>query len=293
MSPATRLALLAACLLWAVSFVATKIALEVVPPLTVVSLRLLVGALCFLPLLVTAGRWRRIANGRTLLGLFGLSLLGAGLHYGFQTVGLQFTRASNASLYVATGPISILLLAVLFLDERLNLRKLLGIAIAVAGVLVVMGLGTILAFRLPQRVVGDLLVIASLVLWACFTVFGKPLTERLGALTVTASVTVIGAVWMAPVAWLEMHRAVFSLAGITPGAWSAVVFLGAACNFLAVLLYFTALERTESQKVGVYLYTIPPMTAAVAAVVLGEPITVNLVVGTVLVIGGVALTESG
>lgn len=293
MSPSTRLALLGACFLWAVSFVATKIALEVVPPLTVVSLRLLIAAGCFLPVLMTGGRWKTVANRSTLLKLLGLSLFGAGLHYGFQTVGLQTTNASNASVYVATGPITILLLAVVFLGEKLNVRKILGIVIAVAGVLVVMGMDTITGFELDGNLVGDLLVFASIVMWGCFTVFGKKVTDQLGALTVTAAVTLIGAAWMTPVGVLEMQRTGFSLAEITPTAWAAVTYLGAACNFLAVLLYFTALQRTESQKVGVYLYSIPPMTAVAAAMVLGEPITLGLIVGTTLVIAGVSLTERG
>ena len=293
MSPSTRLALLGACFLWAVSFVATKIALDVVPPLTVVSLRLLIAAGCFLPVLMTGGRWKTVADGPTLLKLLGLSLFGAGLHYGFQTVGLQTTNASNASVYVATGPITILLLAVVFLGEKLNVLKILGIVIAVAGVLVVMGLDTITGFELDGNLVGDLLVFASIVMWGCFTVFGKKVTDQLGALTVTAAVTLIGATWMAPIGWLEMQRTGFGLAEVTPTAWAAVIYLGAACNFLAVLLYFTALQKTESQKVGIYLYAIPPMTAVSAALVLGEPITLGLVAGTVLVIAGVALTERG
>ena len=293
MSPSTRLALLGACFLWAVSFVATKIALDVVPPLTVVSLRLLIAAGCFLPVLMTGGRWKTVADGPTLLKLLGLSLFGAGLHYGFQTVGLQTTNASNASVYVATGPITILLLAVVFLGEKLNVPKILGIVIAVAGVLVVMGMDTITGFELGGNLVGDLLVFASIVMWGCFTVFGKKVTDQLGALTVTAAVTLIGATWMAPIGWLEMQRTGFRPAEVTPTAWAAVIYLGAACNFLAVLLYFTALQKTESQKVGVYLYAIPPMTAVAAAVVLGEPITLGLVAGTVLVIAGVALTERG
>jgi drug/metabolite transporter (DMT)-like permease len=289
----TRLALLGACTLWAVSFVATKIALEVAPPLTVVSLRLLVAAVFFLAILAAGDRWRAVADRPILLRLFGLSLFGAGLHYGFQTVGLQTTNASNASVYVATGPITILLLAVVFLGEKLTERKILGIVIAVAGVLVVMGPETLAGFELDSDVTGDLLVLASIVMWGCFTVFGKRITDQLGALTVTASVTLIGALWMAPVGWLEMHRTGFALTEITPTAWGAIAYLGAGCNFLAVLLYFTALQRTESQVVGVYLYSIPPMTAVAAAVVLGEPITLGLVVGTVLVIAGVALTERG
>ena len=81
--------------------------------------------------------------------------------------------------------------------------------------------------------------------------------------------------------------------GAAAAHWLAIAYLGACCNFLAVLLYFTALGDTESQKVGVYLYSIPPMTAVAATLVLDEPITAGLVVGTVLVIAGVALTERG
>lgn len=293
MTAATRLALLGACFLWAISFVATKIALDVIPPLTVVSLRLLIAAGCFLPILATGGRWTTVAKGPILLKLLGLSLFGAGLHYGFQTVGLQTTSASNASVYVATGPITILLLAVVFLGEKLNVRKLLGIAIAVVGVVMVMGPAKLAGFELAGNLVGDLLVFVSIVMWGCFTVFGKKVTDFLGALTVSASVTVIGAAWMTPVGLLEMHRTGFGLGEITPAAWAAVAYLGVGCNFVAVLLYFTALQHTESQKVGAYLYSIPPMTAVVARTVLDEPITLGLVVGTVLVIAGVALTERG
>ena len=82
-------------------------------------------------------------------------------------------------------------------------------------------------------------------------------------------------------------------ASMTLDAWLAIGFLGVGCSFLAVLLYFVALRRTESQKVGVYLYTIPPMTAVVAVLYLGETLSVNLVLGAVLVIAGVALTERG
>jgi drug/metabolite transporter (DMT)-like permease len=91
----------------------------------------------------------------------------------------------------------------------------------------------------------------------------------------------------------EMRAAGYSLSNVTLDAWLAVGFLGVGCSFLAVLLYFAALRRTESQKVGVYLYTIPPMTAVVAVLYLGETLTASLVLGAALVIAGVALTERG
>ena len=92
---------------------------------------------------------------------------------------------------------------------------------------------------------------------------------------------------------VEMRARGFSLASITLEPWLAVAFLGVGCSFLATFLYVTALGMTESQKVGVYLYIIPPMTAVAASLILSEPITLGLVFGAVLVIAGVALTERG
>jgi len=287
-----RLALIAAVVLWAISFVATKVALEEAPPLVVVTLRLLIAAVCFLPWVVATGGVKGLGGPRQLPLFFVLSLFGTSLHYGLQTAGLQFTTASNASLYTTTGPITILLLSALVLGERVTARKALGVVVAVAGVLVVMGAETLTSFEFGQ-VKGDVLVIASIVMWGLFTVFGKGLTDRLGALRVTAWVTIIGAMSMVPVGYLEARATGFSVSSLSLDSWLAIAFLGVACSFFATLLYFVALGLSESTKVGVYLYAIPPMTAVVASLYLGETITSNLILGAALVIGGVALTERG
>ena len=286
-----RFALLTAAFLWAVSFVAAIVALETVPPMVVVALRLVISAVCFLPWVVTTGGTRGISL-RRMGELFLLSLVGTSLHYATQTAGLQYTTATNASLYTTTGPITILLLSALVLGERITARKAIGVLLAVAGVLVVMGSETLTSFEFGN-VKGDLLVLISIVMWGLFTVFGKRMTDELGALRVTAWVTILGALTMIPVGWCEARATGFSLSGVSLEAGVAIAFLGIACSFFATLLYFVALGMSESQKVGVYLYAIPPMTAVVAALYLGEVITMNLVVGAVLVISGVALTERG
>jgi drug/metabolite transporter (DMT)-like permease len=286
-----RIALLTAAFLWAVSFVATRVALGEVPPLVVVALRLVISALCFLPWVVAMGGTRGI-DGRRMGQLFLLSLVGTSLHYATQTAGLQYTTATNASLYTTTGPITILLLSALVLGERITLRKAFGVLLAITGVLVVMGWQTLTSFEIGN-IKGDLLVLISIVMWGLFTVFGKRITDDLGALRVTAWVTILGALTMAPVGLYEARATGFALAEVSLEAWVAIAFLGVACSFFATLLYFVALGLSESQKVGVYLYTIPPMTAVVASFYLGEVITMNLVVGAILVIGGVALTERG
>lgn len=292
MLPRWRVLLLLACFLWAISFVATKVALRTTPALTVASLRLVVAALCFGAWLLAGRTPRRPANARWWGELLLLSLVGMG-HYAVQTIGLQYTTASTASLYAVTGPISILLLAAIFLGERISLGKVVGVVTALAGVLVVMGLDTLLNLELRGHVVGDLLVLTSIAMWGIFTVFGKKMTDQLGALALTGITTVMGAIWMLPVGWAGLAREQTTLSAIGLAGWVAIGFLGVGCSFLATLFYFMALQHSESQKVGVYLYAIPPMTALIAATYLGESIGLSLIAGSVLVFVGVYLTERG
>ncbi|MFA6002758.1 MAG: DMT family transporter [Elusimicrobiota bacterium] len=282
-----------ACFFWAISFIASKVALESASPLTVVTLRLVISAACFAVWFSFRG-WPRLHWTRDRIEqIMILSLFGTSLHYGTQTMGLQYTPASNASLYAATCPISIALIATFLLNERLGTRKFLGITLALVGVLVAMGLGTLEAFELRSYIKGDLLVFASIFLWAMFTVYGKKLNAAVGALELLGLVTIAGAGTMLPVCAADMWINGNSLAAINLRGWTAIAFLGVTCSFLATLLYFLALERTESQKVGVYLYTIPLMTYLAAWLYLGEAVGWNLFWGSLLVLSGVSLTERG
>jgi drug/metabolite transporter (DMT)-like permease len=288
-----KLALIAACFFWAASFIAIKTALDHIPPLTMVTMRYAVSSLCFLLWLVFRGK--KIAfQGPAWLGrLFLLSIFGTGLQKGIETVGMQYTTASNASLYTITAPISIAIIAALFLGEKITWKKALGIGCALLGVLIVMGIETLMTFELKGHVLGDLLVIASIFMWGIFTVMGKDMTRQMNAVDLTAVVTFIGTLYMIPIGGIETLSRSFSLAAVPFKAWTAVAFLGITCSFLATLLYFFALERTESQKVGVYMYTIPPMSYIMAALVLKETIGINLLIGSLIVLTGVYLTEKG
>ncbi|HLP59477.1 MAG TPA: DMT family transporter [Candidatus Deferrimicrobium sp.] len=288
-----KLALITACFFWAISFIATKTALASIPPLTVVMLRLLISSLCFLVWLFARGKRIPFHGPGWLWRLFLLSLFGTGLHYGLQTIGIQYTTASNASLYAVTGPISITIIAALFLGEKITWKKAAGIVCAMAGVVVVLGIDMFRNFELKGNLLGDLLVFTSIFMWGVFTVMGKDMTRKLSAVEMTALVTFMGTIYMLPLGWIEMSRSSFSLASIPPAGWGAVAFLGITCSFLATLLYVLALERTESQKVGVYLYMIPPMTYVAAALYLGETIGLNLLLGSIIVIAGVYITEKG
>lgn len=286
-------ALLTACMFWAASFIATKIALSSIPPLTVVSLRLIVSAICFIFWIYLKGEKFDLFTRENIFQLIILSIFGTGLHYGIQTIGLQYTTAAKGGIYAVTAPITIIIIAAVFLKEKITLRKLAGVIIALLGVIIVMGFDTILEFNLKGNLLGDLLVLISIVMWGIFTVMGKRFTSKMSALKMTAAITIIGAVYMIPASVLEIRSRSFSLVSINNDAWLSILFLGITCSFLATLLYVYALTMSESQKVGVYLYTVPPMTQLIAFLVLNEAVGISLLAGSAIVISGLYLTEKG
>lgn len=293
MNVKAKFALLTACFFWAASFIATKIALSSIPPVTVVSLRLIVSAICFIVWIYLSGEKFDLFSRENIFPLILLSIFGTGLHYGIQTIGLQYTTASKGGIYSVTAPITIIIIAAVFLKEKITLRKVAGVIIAILGVIIVIGFDTILEFNLRGSILGDLLVLISIVMWGIFTVMGKSITSKMSALKMTAAITILGAFYMIPAGLFEIRSKSFSLMSINGDAWSAILFLGITCSFLATLLYVYALSISESQKVGVYLYTVPPMTQVIAFLVLNEAVGFSLLAGSVIVISGLYLTEKG
>lgn len=288
---AARLSLVLACFLWALSFIASKAAIESTPPIMVVALRLLVSAACFLIWSAFARKniFQMIKKGG--IKLFLLTLSGTVLHYGTQTIGIAYTTASNASLYAVTAPISIVIISWFFFRERISRGKILGILIALFGVITVMGMGVIKNFAI-KSIAGDSLVFLSIIMWGVFTVFGKDTSEKMGgAVNMTAAVTVSGSLAMLPLCATEFMGSGFSFTQITQEAWMAIMFLGITCSFAATLLYFKALENMNSNEAGIYLYSIPPMTSIIAFFYSNEQITPAFIIGSILVLAGVYITE--
>lgn len=286
------LAIISACIFWAGSFIATKIALRTIPAISVVSLRLIVSAIFFAIWMKVKGiNFGKIKRYRSRLFL--LSLFGTGLHYGIQTVGLQFTTASKGGIYAVTAPVTITVIAAIFLKERITVKKISGILIALFGVLIVMGIDNIIHFNFKGDLTGDILVLTSIFMWGIFTILGKSLTAKINSLEITGIITIIGAIYMIPPGIYDIIKHSTKISSVSIESLTAVLFLGITCSFFATLMYVYALSKMESQKVGVYLYTIPPLTNIIAFIVLGEVIGLSMVIGSILVLIGVYLTETG
>jgi drug/metabolite transporter (DMT)-like permease len=285
-----RLGALLAILFWGVSFVATKAVVGEISPITLVFTRAGAGAVLLLAILALRRR-EALPPRDALLPLAAMGFVGVAFHQVLQAYALTLTSAVNTGWLIGLTPLWSAVLSAFLLGERFGLTKVAGLLVGFAGAVLVVTRGEIGAGLLSLPATrGDLLVLASTVNWAVYTVLGHPTIRRLGPARATAGAMLLGWAMLLP---LFVARAGWSeYARLSPAGWLAVLFLGLACSGLGYLFWYGALERIEASRVAAFLYVEPLVTLAAAVVLLGEPVRATTVVGGLMVIGGVVLVQA-
>jgi len=273
---------------WSLAFPLIKIALEDLSWVNLTVLRFTVACTALLVLLgVQRHRfplptWRELP-GLFVLGFFGIIVYHLGLNYGE-----QYVSPGAASLIVATIPVFVVMLAVVFLDEGVNGRKLLGIGLSLSGVVVLTVWGTGTASVEVDYVLGAIAVLVAAVMGAVYTVAGKKMLSRYSPLSLTVYAMLLGSLGLLPVVDGSLVSQVQQLSWQTAGA---VLFLGLFSTIVSYVLWYMALHRQSASSLSVYLYVIPVIATALSYVLFDDTITPLYLLGGILVIAGVAVVN--
>jgi drug/metabolite transporter (DMT)-like permease len=285
-----RLGALLAVVFWGVSFVATKAVVREISPVTLIFTRAGLGTLLLAGILALR-RKPALPPRDSLLPLAAMGFVGVAFHQLLQAHALTLTSAVNTGWLIGLTPLWSALLSALILEERFGAAKVAGLLVGFAGAVLVVTRGEMRAGLLGLPATrGDLLVLASTVNWALYTVLGHGTIRRLGPTRATAGAMLLGWLMLLP---LFAARAGWSdYARLSPAGWLAVLFLGLACSGLGYLFWYGALERIEASRVAALLYLEPLVTLAAAVALLGEPVRPTTVAGGLMVIGGVVLVQA-
>ena len=274
-----------AVLTWGASFIATKVALAEISPVTVVWLRFSIGVLILGAAVVTRGQFA--LPGWKDLGYFAvLGFLGITFHQWLQSTGLVTAQASTTAWIVATTPVFMALLGWLMLHENLGWFRVLGTGLAAIGVLLVVTQGDLASlaeghFGAP----GDLLILISAPNWAFFSVLSRPGLQRHPATRMMFYVMTMG--WLFTSLLFFLGPGITQIGQLTRSGWLGVGFLGIFCSGIAYIFWYDALKALPASQLGVFLYIEPLVAVVVAAVVLGEPILLASLLGGAIILWGV------
>jgi drug/metabolite transporter (DMT)-like permease len=284
--------LLAANLVYATSYVATRVVLDDLPPALLALVRLVVGAAILVPVARALEPAVRAPARGDAWRIAWMGVVGFAGAFALSHWGLARSTATNAALLIIVEPLSIMALSPLLLGERLRRREVAGGALALLGaVLVVLNGVPGLTLALAPHWRGDLLLVLAGLAYGAYTLIGRGVLARHSPLVVTARSIVWGAVVMVPLAgaeWLGGARPVLS-----PGAVAGALYLAVVITAFGYLLWNWVLARVSAPQVAIFV-TVQPIGGAVLGVtLLHEPLTVFTLVGAALIVLGLCLTVTG
>ena len=271
------------------SVVATRVAVGETDPFTLAFYRYIIGALCFAPVLPLL--WPRLRI--PLSDWIKIALLGV-LFFGFFpwafSAALQYTTAARGAIGLATMPVQTLIVAAIFGREQLSGRKLASVVLAFVGIAAVFGPA---AFRgeATSYLIGDALMLIGALSAAIYSAFSRPVFSAYGAMFVTAIGMVFGLVSLSLPA--IAHGALSYWPHFTLHGWIALGFLGTVGAVVQFSLFNWALRWLPPSRVVIYLTLNPIVAMLLGTLLLGETITVFLVVGLAFVISGILVANAG
>src|ERR1700722_16438766 len=268
-------ALITASLFWGTAVSVTKYALGGFGPITLLAFSLIAGTAVLWTIVILRGHrpplpWRRAV----VLGLFEPALAYAG-----DLLGLARTSAANGALLSGLESVFIVLLAAVFLRERITGRITVALALALAGAATLEGTGSFAGAGL-----GDLLVLAGVLSAAAYTIVARGMGDGSDPLTVTACQFTTATILILPaVAFVWAPHAETPPSHVAARFWCAAIFVGVIGYAASFLLYNYAIARVRAAPAGIIVNLIPVFGLASAVFWLGDSLTAARVLGAIMI----------
>jgi drug/metabolite transporter (DMT)-like permease len=271
-------------MLWGASFTVIKSAYDEVTPLAFASLRFVIASLGMLLILAMLRQPLAIAR-RDLPRVAALGMFHVGLYQIFFGIGLRYTTASNSILIINTSPVITALLVWATRAESIGWRQAIGILLAAAGVVILIGTGGDVS---TGHLKGDLLTLVGAWSYAVTPVMVLPLYRRYSTLSVMTVSVMCGTLLLVVVGLPDLLRQSWNL---SPAAWGQLLYAALGAGTLGYLFWYEGIRRIGPTRVAAYAYLIPPFGVWLAVTVLKEPFGLQHVLGAAVIITGVALAR--
>jgi len=296
-------AVLVVVVLWALNFIAAKIAMRSLPSPAVASFRVFLGGVAMLPAYLIFSRTAAFAdalktrargfNAWDLWTFFYLGFFGVVINQMCFALGLNHTAVSHGAVIIGMAPVYTLALALLFRIEKATWRKFTGIAMAFAGI-AVLAAENGMTTRSPS-LEGDAVMMTGAIGFAFYSVLGKRVAARYDALTMTAFNHFAGAIVVLPIVLYQAHALLIDARWrrVPWQGWTSVIYMAVFSSAVAYVLYFWLLKYLQASQLAAFTYLLPVIATILGIIWLGERGSLMQIVGGGLALAGVYWIESG
>jgi drug/metabolite transporter (DMT)-like permease len=268
--------------------IVAKVVVWDVEAFTLTLIRTLISAFAMGMILIIRGK-RPAVRREDYTAFFWLSFLAVPLNQFLFLYGMKYTIPSNAALLYATTPVIVLVFSRFFLGESLSGFKIAGVVLGFTGVTIVIferGLSASMEY-----VFGNLVIFVAVLAWALYTVYGRKMIVKYGAIETSCLTLIGGTILFFPLGIIPALR--FPFETITAANWLQIGYLGIVTSVFSYLLWYFALGRIEAGRVALFSNFQPILVTALAVTLLGQSITAAFVVGGIIAISGVIAAQFG
>ena len=286
----TYIKLILTAVFWGGTFIAGKLISQNIDPYSAAFLRFLIASLCLVFLTIKVeGHLPKLQSDKIFI-IFLLGLSGVLSYNLFFFAGLKYIQANQASLIIATNPIFITLCSVLFFKETLNSRKIIGLCLSVTGALIVISNGNIFDILNLRFGKGELLIFGCVASWVAYSILGKKAMNDFSPLVAVCYSSIAGTFLLF---FPALFKGVFTnMLSYNHVEWASLLFLGFFGTALGFSWYYAGIQKIGPMQAGVFINFVPISAIILSFFILKEPLTISLMVGAILVIAGVYLSNS-
>lgn len=288
-APGLYLKLVLVAAIWGGQYSAGRLVAEALPWFTNSALRFIVATPILLALVYAWEGGLPRLDARRFGAMLALAFAGVFVFNVCLFAGLERVPAGRGALIMALNPVMTALGAWLVFGERMSRVRVFGIVLAVAGVTVVISHGDLGALAHGALGLGELLLFGSVLGWTVYTLMGRAVLKGMSPLGASAWASLLGMIMLVACAVFERPWA--ALAALPPSGWGAIAYLGALGTVVAFLWFYDGVKGIGPARAAVFLSFVPVFGVLFAALTLGEPILVSMVIGGAMVVGGVLLTN--
>lgn len=282
----TYLSVMGAMILWSISFVWSKEALEVFKPVSLISLRTLLSVIAMSPILFISTKLRKIKFA-DLKPFLLLALFEPVLYFIGEAYGLDEVSPATAAVIISTIPLFIPFAASFFLKEKISLFNLLGIIVSIVGVLLVVLNDN---FQLEASFTGLMFLFLAVIAAIAYTLMLKKVSFKYGAFEITFLQNLLGVVYLVPL-FFVLDFSHFSAIDFNLDIFIPVIQLAVLCSSLAFVFFSFAVKKLGASKAGVFTNAIPVLTLIFSYFLLDEDISSKRFLGIVIVISGLFISQ--
>lgn len=273
--------------IWGTTFISTKILLEAFSPIEILFLRFTIG---FLALLLVYPHRLKVKERKQEVYFVAAGLCGVTLYYLLENIALTYTFASHVGVIISIAPFFTAIFAHLFLyGENLRLQFFIGFAVAIVGIFLISLNGN---SNLQLNPLGDLLAVSAAVVWAAYSVLTKKISGfHYNTIQTTRRIFFYGLVFMIPALFIFGFEPNINQLMQQVNLFN-ILFLGLGASALCFVTWNSAIKILGAVKTSAYIYMVPVITVVTSVIVLREKITSIAVLGTVLTLAGLFISES-